>query len=178
MRITGGYLKGRVLKGKVNNKVRPTTDMVRESLFNILDNLIDFKEIEMLDLFAGTGIVGMEAISRGAGIVSFNDNYYPNIKSIEFNLKEFEIENYKIQKGSYLKYINNCERRFNLIYADPPYEKGYYNEIVKSIENKDLLEKDGYLILESLSNELINTAGFDLVKERKIGNTKLTILSN
>lgn len=152
--------------------------MARESLFNILENLSDITHKSFLDLFAGSGIVGIEAISRGARKSTFVDINLKNLQSIKSNLLEFKIENYaKTIRSNFKSYLNKKEK-FDLIFADPPYDKDFYGEILMNLKKNNNLNENGYLILESRSNKLIDPFGFELIKEKRISGSKFLILQN
>jgi len=155
MRIIGGRYKGKRLKSLPKREdtklLRPTTDRVKESVFSILNNYLE--GVKFLDLFAGTGNVGIEALSRGAGKVIFveNDKRFCNL--IKENLKKLgvEKERYEIICDDYVNALKRLAKRgekFDFIYADPPYEKGFYTRIVHMVKNLELLDEDGLLMLE------------------------------
>ncbi|SMP02874.1 16S rRNA (guanine(966)-N(2))-methyltransferase RsmD [Desulfurobacterium pacificum] len=155
MRIIGGKLKGKRIKTLPKRDdtklLRPTTDRVKESVFSILNNYLE--GTTFLDLFAGSGNVGIEALSRGAGKVIFveNDKRFCNL--IKENLKKLGIEKdrYEVICDDYVKALKKLAKRgmvFDFIYADPPYEKGFYTRIVNMVKNLGLLDRDGLLILE------------------------------
>ena len=185
MRIIGGKYKGKRIKSlpkRSDTKIlRPTTDRVKESVFSILNNYLE--GVKFLDLFAGTGNVGIEAISRGAGKVIFveNDKRFCNL--IRENLKKLgvEREKYEIICDDYTSAIKKLAKRgekFDFIYADPPYEKGYYTRIVNMIKNFDLLDEDGLLILEEPKNTPFLPEDEKWIVERRgYGTTLVTFIN-
>ena len=146
MRIVAGSLKGRVLLEFSKIGVRPTSDMARESLFNILQNRI--YGATFLDLFAGTGAVGIEAYSRGAEEVVLNDNSRESVNLIKKNLEKLGISG-KIKVTSYdaISYIKTTSDKFDLIFVDPPYASGLEKAVLENIGN--LLEEGGLVVYES-----------------------------
>lgn len=176
MRITGGELKGRVIKGKLPDSVRPTTDMARETLFNILDNLVDLDGIKILDLFAGSGIVSFEAISRGIKHAEMIDISGQNIKQIKENITLFRIQDQAQPIRSNFKKALKSENKYDLIFADPPYDSGFYQTIIDLVIEFDKLNNGGILILEHRPEINFNYYEFELLKERASGSTKFTIL--
>ena len=121
MRIVGGKYKGRVLTAFDGNKIRPTSDMARESLFNILQTKI--YGADFLDLFSGTGAMGIEALSRGAKSVTFNDFSRDSIAVLKKNLEKLKVEEeYTIKNMDALTFIESCTKTFDIIYIDPPYK--------------------------------------------------------
>jgi 16S rRNA (guanine966-N2)-methyltransferase len=185
MRIIGGKYKGKRIKSLPKRSdtklLRPTTDRVKESVFSILNNYLE--GVKFLDLFAGTGNVGIEAISRGAGKVIFveNDKRFCNL--IRENLKKLgvEREKYEIICDDYTSAIKKLAKRgekFDFIYADPPYEKGYYTRIVNMIKNFNLLDEDGLLILEEPKNTPFLPEDEKWIVERRgYGTTLVTFIN-
>ena len=121
MRIIAGTHRGKKLIEYYAPTTRPTTDRVKENVFNLLSNYVDFKGLRVLDLFAGTGAYGIECLSRGAGYVSFNDNDQTAINVIKKNIGQIW-QNYSITKKDYLSAINS---KYDLIFLDPPYDSDY-----------------------------------------------------
>ncbi|SNR78045.1 16S rRNA (guanine(966)-N(2))-methyltransferase RsmD [Desulfurobacterium atlanticum] len=185
MRIIGGKYKGRKLfsmpKRKDTKLLRPTTDRVKESVFSILDEYLE--GVRFLDLFAGTGNVGIEALSRGAGEVVFVESDRRFCELIKKNLKTLGIspDKYRIICDDYtkaLKKLASAGRKFDFIYADPPYEKGYYNRIVNLVKNFNLLDENGLLILEEpKSNPFLPNDIKWIVERRNYGTTTVTFLN-
>ncbi|HEX2786938.1 MAG TPA: RsmD family RNA methyltransferase [Ignavibacteria bacterium] len=130
MRVISGKYKSRILKSPQTENVRPTTDRARETLFNVLNNLIDFEGIKGMDLFCGTGSFGIECLSRGAGFCTFVDF---NTKTVEENIKMLKLEeNSKIVRGDVLKFTDS-ELNSALVFADPPYEFEYYDKLIARV---------------------------------------------
>lgn len=151
MRIISGKLKGRRFEmPKDAHKTRPTTDISRESLFNILENKIELQSIKVLDLFAGSGSVGFEFISRGASEVVFVENHYSCSAYIEKILNEFKIsENGLVKKIDVFQYIKHADKNyFDLVFADPPYDLKTLSKIPSIILENNILKKDALLIIE------------------------------
>ena len=185
MRIIGGRYKGKRLKSLPKREdtklLRPTTDRVKESVFSILNNYLE--GVKFLDLFAGTGNVGIEALSRGAGKVIFveNDKRFCNL--IKENLKKLgvEKERYEIICDDYVNALKRLAKRgekFDFIYADPPYEKGFYTRIVHMVKNLELLDEDGLLMLEEPKNEPFLPDDEDWIVERRDYGTTLVTFVN
>jgi 16S rRNA (guanine(966)-N(2))-methyltransferase RsmD len=178
MRIISGTFGGRKLKGKLPDSVRPTTDIARETLFNILNNIIDLESKSFLDLLAGSGIVGFEALSRGVSNVNFFDVNYKNIIQIKENIDIFGIGDKAEATKKNFKQTLKLEKKYDLIFADPPYDKHFYQEIIDLCENLNLLKKGGLLILEHRPKEVFTSNKFNLIKEREVGSSKFTIYQN
>lgn len=151
MRIISGKFKGRRLSAPNNITARPTTDFAKEGLFNILNNRIDFEGIDVLDLFAGTGGIGIEFISRDCNsVISIeqNDRHCAFIRKI---CDELKIDNLSLLKADVFKYINSCHTQFDMIFADPPYDLANLAEIPNLIFARNLLKVDGLFVLEHSS---------------------------
>ena len=179
MKIISGKYKGRKIFGYDINGTRPTMDRVKESLFSMLQEYL--KGSICLDLFAGTGNLGLEAISMGAKKVYFVDNNIKAIKTIKENILNFDIEKESIiLKNDYkkaLNYFNINNIKFNIIFIDPPYESNYIIEALKKIEKYQLLENDGIVVCESDTLEKIQySEKFTCIKNKKYGNKYIEIL--
>lgn len=152
MRIISGKYKGRSISPPKNFKARPTTDMARESLFNILSNYVDFEKLYVLDLFAGTGSIGFEFISRGATEVEMVEKNYRHFQHLHKIKNLLQIDNLKIKKTDFYLYIKKTNKKFDLVFADPPYDLKEFEKIPAIILNADILTKDGLFILEHPKN--------------------------
>ncbi|MEI6277392.1 MAG: RsmD family RNA methyltransferase, partial [Prolixibacteraceae bacterium] len=130
MRIIGGELKGRLFKPGKNFKARPTTDFARENLFNILNNRIDFEEITVLDLFAGTGSITFEFASRGCKSVTAVEIDHVHYAFISSVIQQLKVEKtVRLLRYDVLKFIPRCTEKYDLIFADPPYQLSSLKEI-------------------------------------------------
>lgn len=148
MRIISGTFRGRRLMPPKNITARPTTDFAKESLFNLLNNRIDFEGIDMLDLFAGTGGIGLEFVSRGAREVIAVEMAHVQQNFIISTSKMLGINNLHVIRGDVFRYINSCNLQFDFIYADPPYALDTLETIPNLIFEHDLLRKEGWFVLE------------------------------
>lgn len=155
MRIVAGKRKGLVIKTISENSTRPTKDMVREALFSILTN--DIQDSRFLDLFAGSGAIGIEALSRGASASLFVDLNPKCVKVIKENIEKANfIESAEVYTADYqvaLRKLRDKESRFDIIYIDPPYHKGYGTKAIELISEYDILADDGIIIFESDTDE-------------------------
>lgn len=148
MRIISGQYRHRLITPPSNFKARPTTDLAKESLFNILENSIDIESVKVLDLFGGTGGITYEFASRGCTditCVELNYNHYSFIKRTVADLK---MEGVKVVRADVLKYITNCGCKFDLIFADPPYDLPQLPEIPKMVVDNHLMADGGLFIME------------------------------
>ena len=177
MKVISGTLKGRTIKGFTIKGTRPTMDRVKESIFATIQNHI--KDSLVLDLFAGSGNYGIEAISNYAKFVYFNDINKEACSVIKNNLQEFKIEDKGlILNLDYLKCLERLKKdnlKFDLIFLDPPYKLHILNNILKFINDNDLLNINGLVIVEFQDEELDNYNNLNLIKDKKYGDKKVYI---
>ena len=177
MKVISGTLKGRKIDGYNLDGTRPTMDRVKESLFAMIQNYID--ESICLDLFAGSGNLGIEAISEGATFVYFNDNNKKAVEAIKQNVKKFNIlEKAEILNMSHKKALNELTgKKIDIIFLDPPYKTNYIEESIKLIDSNNLLSDNGIIVCESSDlNKIIYTDNFQVLKEKKYGDKWVVIL--
>jgi 16S rRNA (guanine966-N2)-methyltransferase len=148
MRIVSGKLGGRKLRPPENLPVRPTTDLAKESLFNILNNLIDFEDLIVLDLFTGTGSISFEFISRGALEVFAVDTNIRCISFIEKTATEFKVDNLHAFQSDVFLFLKHAHKKFDIIFADPPYDLTNIPAVADLVFDKQLLNPEGMLIIE------------------------------
>ena len=173
MRIIGGVLKGLRLNPPKNLPVRPTTDLAKEALFNILLNKIEFEGIKVLDLFSGTGNISLEFASRGAAEVVSVDRSQQCIFYLKDTARQHGLDQIKTFKADVLKYLQLETEQYDLIFADPPYDLNQIPELPKIIFDRNLLSPGGLLIVEhqSLQN-LSNHPRF--IEQRKYGHSSFS----
>lgn len=149
MRVIRGILKSRRFSIPKNFPSRPTTDFAKEGLFNILENQIDFVDLEILDLCAGTGNITFEFLSREAGKVTAIDKDYNSVRFISKTAKDFGV-NQPLQalKMDVIAFLEKTEKQYDLIFADPPYAAKFHKQIVDIVSERKLLKPDGILIIE------------------------------
>ncbi|APX99981.1 16S rRNA (guanine(966)-N(2))-methyltransferase RsmD [Lacinutrix venerupis] len=149
MRIISGEFKGRRITAPKKLPVRPTTDMAKESLFNILNNTYYFDDISVLDLFAGTGNISYEFASRGTENITCVDADYGCIKFINETAESFDMSIQTI-KSDVFKFLENSNTKHTIIFADPPYDFPVeeFSKIPELVFKNNLLENDGLLIVE------------------------------
>ena len=148
MRIISGKYKGRAINPPRNLKARPTTDFAKENLFNVLNNLVDFEECDVLDLFAGTGSISYEFASRGARSVTsveINPVHYDFIRQTARNLG---IESLHPVKANVFLYLKSCAKQFDIIFSDAPYDLEGSESVIREVLDRNLLRQDGMLIFE------------------------------
>ena len=167
MRIIGGKHRSRVLKEFKDIGVRPTSDRARESLFNILSGRIE--GASFLDLFAGTGAVGIEAISRGAEKVEFVDKDKQSLEIVKFNLQSVK-QNIEPKFKDAKSYLTQTPLKFDYIFLDPPYAFNEEGELFNLIKQRQLLNGGGIIIFEHKSDKSSqNFEGFTLTDTRRYG---------
>ena len=171
MRIISGKLKGRRLRAPKNLPVRPTTDMAKEALFNILNNNYYFDGITVIDLFSGTGNISYEFASRGTQNIYAIDANYNCIKYISTTAKELDLEINTFKSDVY-KFIDKTSMQADIIFADPPYdfEVEKFLEIVDTVFTKNLLKEEGVLIIEHSNHTDLTTHENHIYDKRYGGN--------
>ncbi len=175
MQITGGYLKSRKLTSPKGENVRPTLSKTRESVFNVLMNLINFEEAIFLDVFAGSGIMGIEALSRGFSQAAFIERDKKTYNLLKENLKKLDIEP-ELYFGDSLKVLSKINKPFDVIYIDPPYQNNLYNSVLESIKKNNLLKDGGIIVLEHLKGEEIELTELKQIKEKVYSDKVLSFL--
>ncbi len=169
MRIIGGTLKGKNILPPANYNARPTTDFAKEGLFNILTNEYDPVEISFLDLFSGTGSISFEFASRGCcDIISVEMNPR-HAKFIRQVATAYKIKGMQIVRHNVFDFIEICKRKFDIVFADPPYNIEGLDSIPDKIYDKEIVAPGGYLILEHPGNYNFERHKY-FVKEKKYGN--------
>ena len=170
MRIVGGIYKGRTLNEFKGNEIRPTSDMVRESLFNILRDRIE--GCIFLDLFCGTGAVGIEALSRGAECVVFNDLNRKSVELTKNNLEKVGAKNYELNFSDASTFLKTTKKQFDIIFIDAPYADKIGLECVSL--SKSVLGDNGIIIYENQMVFSSEIDGLEIYDRRKYGRAHLT----
>ena len=148
MRIISGTYRGRRLSPPKNITARPTTDFAKESLFNLLNNRMDFEGIDVLDLFAGTGGIGIECVSRGAREVTAVEIAHVQQNWIISCCKQLGIRNLSVIRGDVFKFLSACRTKYDFIFADPPYALEELATLPDLIIEQGILKADGWLVVE------------------------------
>lgn len=176
MIITAGTYKGRKVDTPDEKIVRPTLSKAREGIFSVLFSIIDFEGKSFLDMFAGSGIMGLEAISRG----------FESVLTLEKNPKVAKIlkENYEklglkadLIIGDSLKNLTKINKFFDVIYIDPPYFSGIYEKSLELIKNKSLINNESVIILEHVTDVDWEKLGYKLIKQKMYSKKFITFLS-
>ena len=148
MRIVSGTHKGRRITPDKSFKARPTTDFAKENLFNVLNNMIDFEDLNVLDLFGGTGGISYEFASRGAEKIICVEKNHRHFAFIQKTIEELKFEQILPIKSDVVRFIKSCRQKFDMIFADPPFDMKGIDSIPNSILEKELLSENGLLIVE------------------------------
>ena len=178
MRVISGKARGLKLNTPKNEDVRPTTDRVKESLFNIINPYV--MDNNVLDLFAGTGSLGIECLSRGAKNCVFVDKSKDSINIVRFKIKKARVENesttLNIDFKSAVTSLGRQGEKFTIIFMDPPYYKNMFIDALSSVDENNLLEEDGIIVVEHDTKDSFpeNVGRLYKSREKKYGNTTLT----
>jgi len=177
LRIISGKYKGRNIKLPDNIRARPTTDFAREGLFDILSNRVDFEKINVLDLFSGTGSISFEFVSRGTRMVHLVEFDRYNISFIRHNIKALKIENIKPLRLDVRDFLKVCRHKYDIIFADPPYDLPWLREIPDMVLESNILTEEGFLIIEHPSEiKFFNHPFF--YEHRKYGRVNFSFFRN
>ncbi|HEY0669791.1 MAG TPA: RsmD family RNA methyltransferase [Sphingobacteriaceae bacterium] len=172
MRIIGGKLKGLRINPPANLPVRPTTDLAKEALFNILNNLVDLENIKVLDLFSGTGSISLEFASRGAMEVVSVDKDFNCCKFQKQTAEKLRLPQIDVNRADTFKYLEMETDSYDIIFADPPYDHPKLPLIPEIVFTKKLLKEGGILILEHPTMKKIDHPNF--TEQRKYGNSSFS----
>lgn len=178
MKVISGIYKGRNLKGFNIEGTRPTMDRVKESLFASISGYIDGANI--LDLFCGSGALGIEALSNGGKWCDFCDSNREVIRVVKDNINSLGIKNCDIYKMDYrdmLKRIKLADVKYDIIFLDPPYNMKVINDIVYTLNMDNMLNEEGLIVIEHSGNyEYIDYEGLEVIKDKRYGDKFITIL--
>ncbi len=176
MRVTAGKFRGRVLVENKFEHIRPTADVVKQAIFNKLgDRVLGSK---VLDLFCGTGALGIEAISRGASEVVFADKDNRSVGLTRANFKNLGIDA-RLIRANYEKTLDLLKgEQFDIILLDPPYKSGVYEDCIQRIANNNLLASGGIIVCEHDKKDDFDFSPFEVVSEKRYGIKMVTYLNN
>jgi 16S rRNA (guanine(966)-N(2))-methyltransferase RsmD len=177
MRIISGEFGGRKINPPaVMPHTRPTTDIAKEGLFNILQHRIELDGIKTLDLFGGTGSISYELASRGAGDLTVIEKDAAMYEFIKKNMEMLKVENCKVLRLDVFSYLSTCNEKFNFIFAGPPYALGTIDELPKIVVQRNLIAEGGYFVLEHTPrNEYEKFEGYEF--HRNYGSTVFTFFN-
>lgn len=174
MRIITGKYRGRKIIAPSRLPVRPTTDQAKEALFNIIGNNFYFEEINVLDLFAGTGNISYEFCSRGVRSVCSVDVNNQCVAFIKKTAETLKMDNFEVVRSDVFRFLKVHDGIYNIIFADPPYNLEGIESLPSLVFNKGILKKEGWLIIEH--SKSINFSGAEfLLEERRYGKVNFSI---
>lgn len=168
MRIITGFLKGRKMITPRNLKARPTTDFAKTGLFNVLNNKVEFDGISVLDLFAGTGSISLEFVSRGVGMVTAVDIEAAHCKAIKENADLYKLNQLSVIRRDVFQFLQSARGKYDIIFADPPYDMEEALQLPDIVMGSGLLNEGGFFVLEH-GNKTSFEGHPHLIEERKYG---------
>lgn len=173
MKIIAGKYRGKNLETLEGLDTRPTISRIKESVFNIVQ--FDLPDATVLDLFAGSGQMGIEALSRGAKFCDFNDSSTKACDVIRSNLQGIN-EDFKVSCLNYAEFLKKSDKKYDIIFLDPPYHQDIIKFVLILIKDFQLLEKCGIIVAETHKTDVIDFAetGFELVKKYNYGSVTIT----
>ena len=175
MQITGGIYNSRKIKTPEYENIKPTLSKTRQGIFNSLSSMIDFEGKIFIDMFSGSGIMSLEAISRGFEVITFEKDKKTAL-SIKENFKALKLTP-NLYFGDSLKNILKISKKADVIFIDPPYETDLYDRALKIIAENNILTKDGVIILEHPIKKEIDLNGYKIAKTKEYGNKQITYLT-
>ena len=178
MRIIAGKYKGRPLSTVHNLSIRPTTDRAKQTIFDMLSNRIEFSGARVLDLFAGSGSLGLEALSRGAAFVVFVEKARSSLDVLEKNIRYLDCaDQCRVHQADVFWYLKNTQQAFDLIFVDPPYKLETIGTLPNAIYNSKVVHPETYIVMEHSKESVIDLdeQKFDIIK-KLFGQTVAIIL--
>ena len=176
MRVITGTARGVVLKTPEGQHTRPTSDRVKEALFSIIQ--FDIPNAKVLDLFGGTGQLGIEALSRGAKSAVFVDEREDACGLVKENLRRTKLtQNATVIRSDYMSYLKRCREQFDIIFLDPPYNTDLLDQALEMIATFDICRAHGIIVAESAADKVLPAmpAPYRLYREYRYGQIKLTV---
>lgn len=175
MRVISGIKRGLTLLSPKGEETRPTTDRVKENIFNLITGYT--QEVKVLDLFSGSGAMGIEALSRGADSCVFTDLSKDAVEIIRKNIDKAGFNSIaSVYQADFEKYLNSTNEKFSLIFLDPPYHNGFVDKAIAIIRKRGLLTEDGIIVCETDFDEEIDLSSFLLIKERIYGRVRVRVI--
>ena len=180
MRVLSGKYKGKKLVGSTDNSIRPTTNKIKEYIFNILQDFCYNKQVA--DIFSGSGSLGIESLSRDSKHVVFVEASTKSINVLKNNLNQVKVEpeKFKIVNSDAIKFSNQYKDKFDLILMDPPFHYPPLNELLESIFHNKILNDNGILVVEHEISNPVNsdTDLFEIIKQKKTGRSLISFIVN
>lgn len=177
LRVISGKLRGLKLDSPCGMDTRPTLDRVKEAVFNIIFSRV--YDAAVLDLFAGSGALGIEALSRGAAWSTFADNNANAVSTIKSNLRKARFDdNYEVIFGDSIDFLKKTDKKYDIIFLDPPYKAGLYEEILNIIKQRSILNGGGIVVLECDSANSAEVGDFCVLKDKTYGKARIYVLED
>ncbi len=180
MRIIAGTFRGRRLAAPRDRLIRPTTDRVKQSIFDILTVRLDFTGIRVLDLFAGSGSLGLEALSRGAGSATFVDTSRPSLTLLEQNIRTLGCEEQAaVHQAEVFWFLKNSRKQYDLVFVDPPFALERIGELPGALARSGVAGKGSYVVMEHGKNSVVSVpeVAFETL-QKTFGQTVVLILKS
>lgn len=177
MRVISGSARGKKLLCVDNMDIRPTLDRVKESVFNMI--AFDIPDSCVLDLFSGSGSLGIEALSRGAAHCTFVDKSAASVAVTKENLKATRLDTIAdVVCADSIDFINKTDKKFDIIFIDPPYESDLYEKSLSAILKAHILKDDGFIVAEydTEITPVFSTDGYNIIKDKKYGRVRILIM--
>ena len=177
MRVISGSARGKKLIAPEGENTRPTTDRVKESIFNIIQRFIPCQNV--LDAFAGSGALGIEAISRGANACVFIETNSDALSILKKNVEGARVsDKSEIIKKDIFDFLNGTNKKFDIIFLDPPYNKGFLSPVFRTIKERKLLSENGIVLVETeFGGEETEFIGCDCINQAKYGRTLVSVFT-
>ncbi|MCK9478973.1 MAG: 16S rRNA (guanine(966)-N(2))-methyltransferase RsmD [Firmicutes bacterium] len=175
MKVIAGVAKGHKLKTTAGKHTRPTSGKVKEAMFSIIQSFLH--NSMALDLFAGSGALGIEALSRGASYCDFVEQSKKAVEIIAFNLEKTRLNNYNIHNTAVKNFLSACTSKYDLVFIDPPYNKNLPSQVLQLMSERALLADNAIIVCETGADEKIDTS-LKIYKQSVYGDTKLTFYEN
>ncbi len=176
MQITGGIYNSRKIQTPDFDNIKPTLSKTRQGIFNTLSSMMDFNGKTFIDMFSGSGIMGLEALSRGFNVICFEKDRKTAL-AIKENYKNLKLTP-NLYFGDSLKNILKISTKADVIFIDPPYDSDLYEQSLDIIKKNNILNQGGIVILEHPVDKSINNNGFELIKAKVYGNKQITYISS
>ena len=178
MRVISGTARGLRLESPDGQDTRPTLDNVKEAVFSMLFDRV--RDAKVLDLFAGSGALGIEALSRGASHCIFSDKSQKSVSIVRTNVTKARLtDKAEIVKADYKEVLSDCtgkDKKFDIIFLDPPYNKGFIEPALEAISVGNILAKDGIAVLESDNTDFRSEiSGLEILNQKRYGRTFVTV---
>jgi len=180
MRVVAGKYKNRILKTVADSSVRPATDKVKGAIFNIMQSRVDWTKCSVLDLYAGSGSVGIEALSRGAKNVVFVENSRSAIQFLKLNLQSIGVDGQaQVVAADVDRFLQGSRVKYNVVFADPPYALKSLPELPSRIFQSDIIARGGYLIVEHPTRfEFTPSSAWEAVVQKEYGRTSVSFFQH